>query len=76
MHRTQIYFEQDLFNQVKQMAVRKSQSTSAYIRDVLRTEIEREATTNNIDVSDVLGMWSDYNISQKSLRSKAWGKGK
>jgi hypothetical protein len=40
MHRIQIYFEQDLFKQIKQTAVQNGQSISAYIHDVLRSEIE------------------------------------
>jgi len=75
MHRTQIYFEQDLFEQIKQTSVQNSQSISAYIREVLRAEIERKKSISSIDVSGVAGMWEDYNITQESLRKKAWGRG-
>ncbi|CAC9528500.1 hypothetical protein [uncultured Gammaproteobacteria bacterium] len=40
-HRVKIYFEQDLFQQIKQMSAQNNQSMSTYIRDVLRSEIER-----------------------------------
>jgi len=70
VHRAQIYFEQDLFQQIKQISAQNSQSMSAYIREVLRSEIERKKATTAIDVSGVSGMWGDYDISQKTLRDK------
>ena len=54
MHRTQIYFEQDLFQQIKQISAQNSQSVSADIQEVFRSEIEHKKTTASIGVS---GMW-------------------
>ncbi len=42
MHRTQLYFEEDLFSEIKKTASQKSLTVSAYIRDVLRKELEAQ----------------------------------
>ncbi len=72
MHRTQIYFEQDLFNSIKQIARQNSQSVSAYIREVLRHKVEQTNSPCVIDVSAVAGIWQDYDINQEKLRKKSW----
>lgn len=75
MHRTQIYFEQELFVDIKQVAAQEGVSLSAYIRKVLRDnmdEISANKGKNKIDVSAVAGMWQDNDITQESIRAEAW----
>jgi len=75
MHRTQIYFEQELFADIKQVAAQEGVSLSAYIRKVLREnidELDAHKSENKIDVSIVAGMWQDSDITQQSIRSDAW----
>ncbi len=73
MHRTQLYFEEDLFSEIKKTASKKSLSVSAYIRDVLRKELEaQKKQAQTPDFSDFSGMWKDSDITQQSLREKAW----
>ncbi|HFD11312.1 MAG TPA: hypothetical protein ENJ32_02410 [Crenotrichaceae bacterium] len=73
MHRTQIYFDEPLFEAVRQRAARHNLSISAYIRTVLQKELEAEKDqAMPVDFSDFAGLWEDYDISQDSIRSKAW----
>ena len=73
MHRTQIYFEENLFSEVKKAARQTNQSVSAYIRDVLTQDLEsKRANNTKSDFSKFSGVWQDYNITQEELRSKAW----
>jgi metal-responsive CopG/Arc/MetJ family transcriptional regulator len=75
MHRTQIYFEQELFADIKQVAAREGVSLSAYIRKVLREnidELDTKKIENKIDISAVAGMWQDSDITQESIRAEAW----
>ena len=73
MHKTQLYFEEDLFSEIKQTASQKSLTVSAYIRDVLRKELEAQKKKAQApDFSDFSGMWKDSDITQQSLREKAW----
>lgn len=73
MHRTQLYFDEELFEQVKQQSSGMGLSVSAYIREAVRKELEREkAAAQPVDFSGFSGMWSDNEVTQQSLRSKAW----
>ncbi len=71
MHRTQIYFEESFFNKLKQTAKISNVSVSAYIRDVLEKEIKNKKT-QSINFSEFSTIWQDYDIDQKTIRSKAW----
>ena len=71
MHRTQIYFEEDLFEAVKRKAQQMGLSLSAYIRTVLKKELDQEEH-NNIDFSEFQGLWKDRDITAEKLREEAW----
>ena len=73
MHRTQIYFDEELFAAIKQQASRVNMSASAYIRETLKKEIaKQQEKVAVIDLSEFTGMWQDRDISQAKLRAKAW----
>lgn len=73
MHRTQLYFDEDLFSEVKQAAGGLNMTVSAYIREVLRNELkQRRERALDTDFSDYVGMWKDQPVDQESLRKKAW----
>ena len=73
MHRTQIYFEEPLFREIKRQANALGLSLSAYIREVLQRDIDnRKKKPQKLDLSEFSGMWEDRNITQESLREKAW----
>ena len=73
MHRTQLYFDETLFNQIKQAANSMNMTVSAYIREVLRKELEaQQQKSQPVDFSEFSGMWENQNITQESLRNKAW----
>ena len=73
MHRTQLYFDETLFNQIKQTANSMNMTVSAYIREVLRKELEaQQQKSQPVDFSEFSGMWENQNITQESLRNKAW----
>ncbi len=73
MHRTQIYFEESLFEAIKQRANNMDLSISAYIRATMEAELEQQKPKQQpIDFSDFAGMWQDYDIDQQSIREKAW----
>ncbi len=73
MHRTQIYFEEELFNRIKNQANKLGLSISAYIREVLKNDIEkREEEPSKIDFSEFAGMWKDRDITIEKIREKAW----
>ena len=73
MHRTQIYFDEPLFEAIQQKAARDNLSVSAYIREVLQKELEAEKDLSApVDFTDFAGLWEDYDISQERLRKKAW----
>ena len=75
MHRTQIYFEESLFHEIKEQANALGLSLSAYIREVLKKDIEkRKKEQKELDFSNFAGMWKDREISQESLREQAWRK--
>jgi len=73
MHRTQLYFEEELFTDIKKTANNMNLTVSAYIRDVLRKELAaRQKKSQSPDFSEFSGMWKNSDISQESLRKKAW----
>jgi len=73
MHRTQLYFDEEIFEQVKQQSRSMGLSVSAYIREAVRKELQRQkAASRPIDFSEFSGMWKDNDVTQQSLRSKAW----
>ena len=75
MHRTQIYFEEPLFEAIKKQANILGVSLSAYIREVLKHDLEqRNRTPDKPDFSAFAGMWNDREVTQESLRDKAWKK--
>jgi hypothetical protein len=73
MHRTQIYFDEPLFEALKRQASTLGLSLSAYIREVLKKDLEmKKREKKSLDFSDFSGMWKERDIDQKSLREKAW----
>jgi predicted DNA-binding ribbon-helix-helix protein len=75
MHRTQIYFEEPLFEALKKQANALGVSLSAYIREVLKRDLEqRNSRPEKPDFTSFAGMWEDREIDQESLRDKAWKK--
>jgi len=73
MHRTQIYFEEPFFEELKRQANTLGISLSAYIRETLKKDMEeKKKKPSSVDLSNFSGMWEDRNISQESLREQAW----
>jgi len=73
MHRTQIYFEEPLFEQIRMEAKRMGLSISAYIRDVVQRDLTQKRSRQfTEDFSEFAGMWKDSDITQQTLREKAW----
>ncbi len=72
MHRTQIYFEEELFDKIKRKASMLGLSISAYIREVIKKDIEKEKKVQQINLSEISGIWKDRDISLKEIREKAW----
>lgn len=73
MHRTQIYFEETLFEELKQQANTLGVSLSAYIRDTLKKDLqEKKKKPNTTDFSNFAGMWEGRDTTQESLREQAW----
>ena len=73
MHRTQIYFEDDLISEIKKAAQQTNLSMSAYIRNVLKKELaNKQSAEQQIDLSAFTSIWQDRDIDQKQLRAKAW----
>ncbi len=71
MHRTQIYFEESLFEEIKQEASRRGESISAYIRNVLKKEIKKRKK-RQIDFNEIAGLWEGKNIDLQTIRKSAW----
>ena len=67
MYRMQIYVDDNLFEEIKKEALRKGESISAFIRDVMKKEIRKK-----VDFSEIAGIWEDRDIDIKSLRKAAW----
>ncbi len=73
MHRTQIYFDEDILAEIKKASRQENLSMSAYIRKVLKQElINTREKKLPVDFSNYSGLWQDYDINQKDIRSKAW----
>ena len=73
MHRTQIYFDEPLFNELKRQANAMGVTLSAYIREVLKKDLnEKKIYEQPIDLSPFAGIWQDRDITQETLRKKAW----
>ena len=73
MHRTQIYFEETLFQAIRQRANSMNISVSAYIRDTLKRELEdQEKREQPVDFSEFAGIWQDNDVTQEDIRAKAW----
>lgn len=72
MHRTQIYFEETLFEAIKQKADALNMSVSAYIRETLKKDLEDSVPLEPADFSEFAGMWEGRDIDQQALRKKAW----
>lgn len=73
MHRTQLYFDEELFDQVKRRSKGMGLSVSAFIREAVRKQMEEEFSASQpVDLSEFSGMWMDNDVTQKGLRGKAW----
>ena len=73
MHRTQIYFEESLFEELKAQANMMGVSLSAYIRETLKKDLkQRKKSPKKRDLSQYSGMWEGREITQEDLRKEAW----
>lgn len=73
MHRTQIYFEEAFFEELKEQAKQANTSISGYIRDVVAKDLAKAKQPKDApDFSEFAGLWQGREISQESLREKAW----
>jgi Trk K+ transport system NAD-binding subunit len=73
MHRTQIYFEENLLEDIKAQAKQLNISMSAYIRKTLKKDLqEKKNNPNTTDFSNFAGMWEGRDITQESIRKDAW----
>ena len=72
MHRTQIYFEESFYEEIKKEALKYGKSVSAYIRDVLKKELEKDKRIQKVDFSEFAGLWEGRDIDTKKIRKKAW----
>jgi metal-responsive CopG/Arc/MetJ family transcriptional regulator len=73
MHRTQIYFEENLFEEIKEQAKQLNISMSAYIRKTLKKDLqEKKNKSDTTKLSDFAGMWEGRDITQESIRKDAW----
>ena len=69
MHRTQIYFEEAMFQEIKKRARKAGLSISAYIRHIIAKEL---APSKKTDRKKFAGLWENRDVSLESLRKKAW----
>ena len=73
MHRTQIYFDELLFEEVRRQANAMGISLSAYICQVIKKDLDaRRKKSSKIDLSRFEGMWAQREIGQESLREESW----
>jgi hypothetical protein len=70
MHRTQIYFDEALFAQIKKAAAARGETISAWIRHAVTNELRR--TRKRVDFQSVKGIWKDRDIDLERLRKEAW----
>ncbi len=71
MHKAQVYFDDDLFECIKEIAKSSNTSISAYVRSVMEKEVKKKQQ-NHYDLFQYSGLWQDYDIDQNKLRAKAW----
>ena len=75
MHRTQIYFEESMLQELKKQANMLGITLSAYIRQVLEINLLKEKQgETRLDFSEFAGMWEDRKISKSSIRKDAWNR--
>jgi len=73
MHKTEIYFEETLFEAIREKAAALDMSISAYIRETVRKDLEEGGRrVVPADFSEFAGMWEGRDIDQQALRKKAW----
>jgi len=72
MHRTQIYFDEPLFDELKRQSSLLGISISAYIRDAIKRDIEDKKRKPSVDFDEVFGMWAEKDITIESIRKRAW----
>jgi hypothetical protein len=73
MHRTQIYFEESMLQELKKQANILGITLSAYIRQVLEINLlKTKQGITRLDFSEYAGMWENRKISQLSIRKDAW----
>ena len=73
MHRTQIYFEEPFFEELKSQANALGVSLSAYIRDTLKKDLQKKKNEPQThDFSQYAGIWEGRDTTQESLRELAW----
>ncbi len=73
MHRTQIYFEEPFFAEIKAHANALGVSLSAYIRDALKRDLkQKRGKPQKSDFDQFASMWSGRDITQESIRRDAW----
>jgi post-segregation antitoxin (ccd killing protein) len=73
MHKTQIYLEETLFEELKIEAKKLGISISGYIRNTIKEDILKKKEKNSkLDFSEFSGIWEDNDISQEDIRKKAW----
>ncbi len=73
MHRTQIYFDEPLYEEIKKEAARQGLSMSAYIRQTLKKDlIRRKRVCIKSDIRKFSGLWGDREVDVSRLRKRAW----
>lgn len=73
MHRTQIYFEEVMFDELKQRARGVGVSISEYIRSLVQKDLQKQPPKpQKTDFDQFAGMWQERDISLESIREKAW----
>ncbi len=71
MHRTQIYFEESMFEELKQQANSMGLSLSAYIRQTLKADLkEKNKEHKTPDFSDFDGLWKDKDKARHHFAKK------
>jgi predicted DNA-binding protein len=73
MHRTQIYIDDSMFEQIKRRARILGISASAYIREVVKSHLEESENMDHTrDFTAFKGLWRGRDIDLTSIRDKAW----
>ena len=73
MHRTQIYFEENLLTEIKAQAKQLNISMSAYIRKTLKKDLQNKKNKSGTsDFNEFAGMWEGRDITQESIRKDSW----